>query len=115
MNKFEINKRLIGERVRRLREARSVTPSRTGVSRSCLFYIETSRMMPSLTTLEKVAAALGVGLIQFFLTESDAELFDSAFVRELLPFLPNLSLKHRQLILATLEAAPRQKSFWRAA
>src|SRR5438309_8108892 len=56
----------IGQRIRQLRESRSMTQSqlqsRSKVSRSYLSRIESGQMTPSLGTLEKISEALNVGL-----------------------------------------------------
>ena len=67
----------IGQRIRQLRESRSMTQSqlqaRSKVSRSYLSRIESGQMTPSLGTLEKIAEALGVGLNRFFVPETNGE------------------------------------------
>src|SRR6266700_4214773 len=59
----------IGQRIRQLRESRSMTQSqlqsRSKVSRSYLSRIESGQMTPSLGTLEKISEALNVGLNRF--------------------------------------------------
>src|SRR5215469_18440436 len=70
----------IGQRIRQLRESRSMTQiqlqSRTNLSR-----IESGQMTPSLGTLEKISEALNVGLNRFFIPESDGEaLLEDPFI-----------------------------------
>src|SRR5258708_8620887 len=64
----------IGQRIRQLRESRSMTQSqlqsRSKVSRSYLSRIESGQMTPSLGTLEKISDALNVGLNPFVIPAS---------------------------------------------
>jgi transcriptional regulator with XRE-family HTH domain len=78
----------IGQRIRQLRESRGLTQkqlqSQSKVSRSYISRIESGQMTPSLGTLEKISAALNVGLKRFFIPESDGEdLFQDPFIQGL--------------------------------
>src|SRR6266581_1540258 len=82
----------IGQRIRQLRESRSMTQSqlqsRSKVSRSYLSRIESGQMTPSLGTLEKISEALNVGLNRFFIPEYDGEaLLEDPFIQGLRPFM----------------------------
>ena len=99
----------IGQRIRQLRESRSMTQSqlqsRSKVSRSYLSRIESGQMTPSLGTLEKISEALNVGLNRFFIPESDGEaLLEDAFIQGLRPFLRQLDWEQWQSILKRLQA-----------
>src|SRR5260370_40571006 len=99
----------IGQRIRQLRESRSMTQSqlqsRSKVSRSYLSRIESGQMTPSLGTLEKISEALNVGLNRFFIPESDGEaLLEDPFIQGLRPFLRQLDWEHWQSILKRLQA-----------
>lgn len=99
----------IGNRVRQLREWRSMTQSqlqsRSRVSRSYLSRIESGQMTPSLGTLEKIAEALGIGLNRFFLPENQGELMlEDPFIQNLRPYLRQLESAQWQSILKRLEA-----------
>lgn len=99
----------IGQRIRQLRESRSMTQSqlqsRSKVSRSYLSRIESGQMTPSLGTLEKISEALNVGLNRFFIPESDGEaLLEDPFIQGLRPFLRQLDWDQWQSILKRLEA-----------
>jgi transcriptional regulator with XRE-family HTH domain len=99
----------IGQRIRQLRESRSMTQSqlqsRSKVSRSYLSRIESGQMTPSLGTLEKISEALNVGLNRFFIPESDGEaLLEDPFIQGLRPFLRQLDWEQWQSILKRLEA-----------
>ncbi len=94
----------IGQRIRQLRESRSMTQSqlqsRSKVSRSYLSRIESGQMTPSLGTLEKISEALNVGLNRFFIPESDGEaLLEDPFIQGLRPFLRQLDWEQWQSIL----------------
>src|SRR5437667_4999197 len=99
----------IGQRIRQLRESRSMTQSqlqsRSKVSRSYLSRIESGQMTPSLGTLEKISEALNVGLNRFFIPESDGEaLLEASFIQALRPFLRQLDWEQWQSILKRLQA-----------
>jgi transcriptional regulator with XRE-family HTH domain len=99
----------IGQRIRQLRESRSMTQSqlqaRSQVSRSYLSRIESGQMTPSLGTLEKISEALGVGLNRFFIPESNGEaLLEDPFIQGLRPFLRQLDWEQWQSILKRLQA-----------
>lgn len=61
---------LIGERIRKLREAKGLSQGefeqRTGLLRSYISRVENGHTVPSLDTLEKVAAALEIPLYRLF-------------------------------------------------
>jgi len=99
----------IGQRIRQLRESRSMTQSqlqaRSRVSRSYLSRIESGQMTPSLGTLEKISEALGVGMSRFFIPESTGEaLMEDPFIQGLRPFLRQLDWAQWQSILKRLQA-----------
>src|ERR1700682_145563 len=99
----------IGQRIRQLRESRSMTQSqlqsRSKVSRSYLSRIESGQMTPSLGTLEKISEALNVGLNRFFIPESDGEaLLEDPFIQGMRPFLRQLDWEEWQSILKRLQA-----------
>jgi len=60
----------LGESVRRLREEQQLSlralAERTGFSASFLSQVENGQASPSITSMERIAAALGVTLSQFF-------------------------------------------------
>ena len=60
----------IGERLRELREARNISmralASRSGLSANALSMIERNKASPSVSTLYKLAEALGVSITSFF-------------------------------------------------
>ncbi len=65
----------IGERLRELREARNISmralAARSGLSANALSMIERGRASPSVSTLYKLADALGISITSFF--SSDAQ------------------------------------------
>jgi transcriptional regulator with XRE-family HTH domain len=97
--------------IRELREARSMTRPQLArnakVGRVHLWAIETGRNIPSIATLENISEALGVGLGRL-LTKSDSILLEDPFVRSVSGLLPRLNFQHRELILKTLQAAPKK-------
>src|SRR5260221_9468474 len=99
----------IGQRIRQLRESRSMTQSqlqsRSKVSRSYLSRIENGQMTPSLGTFAKASGPLNVGLNRFFIPESDGEaLLEDPFIQGLRPFLRQLDWEQWQSILKRLQA-----------
>src|ERR1700691_2377016 len=99
----------IGQRIRQLRESRSMTQSqlqaRSRVSRSYLSRIESGQMTPSLGTLEKIAEALGVGLNLFFVPETNGEtVLEDPFIQGLRPYLRQIDWTQWQGILKRLQA-----------
>lgn len=65
----------IGERVRELREARNISmrtlATKSGLSANALSIIERGKASPSVSTLYKLADALGVSITTFFGSETD--------------------------------------------
>ena len=99
-----------GDQIRTLREARRLSrpqlAARASVSRAHLWHLEKNHMMPGLVTLERIAAALDVGLSRFFV-HSDGFLLEDSFVQQIRPLLPRLNSRQRELLLRTLQAAPK--------
>ena len=64
----------IGERLRELREARNISmralAARSGLSANALSMIERGRASPSVSTLYKLADALGISITSFFSSDS---------------------------------------------
>ena len=102
---------VIGQRISQLRESRMMTrpqlARRSKVSRSHLWHIEQGHMVPGLSTLERISEALDVGLVRLFSRSDDEFLLEDTFIRDMQPFLRRLGYRQRQLLLKTLEAAPR--------
>jgi quercetin dioxygenase-like cupin family protein/DNA-binding XRE family transcriptional regulator len=65
----------IGERLRELREARNISmralATRSGLSANALSMIERGRASPSVSTLYKLAEALGVSITSFFSSDTN--------------------------------------------
>lgn len=65
----------IGERLRELREARNISmrtlAARSGLSANALSMIERGKASPSVSTLYKLADALGVSITSFFATATE--------------------------------------------
>jgi transcriptional regulator with XRE-family HTH domain len=102
-----------GDQIRMLREARLLSrpqlAARASVSRAHLWHLEKNQMMPGLITLEKIAAALDVGLGRFFI-HSDGLLLEDPFIQTIQPFLRRINSQQRELLLRTLQAAPKTGS-----
>jgi transcriptional regulator with XRE-family HTH domain len=65
----------IGERLRELREARNISmralATRSGLSANALSMIERGRASPSVSTLYKLAEALGISITSFFSSDTN--------------------------------------------
>src|SRR5574339_625050 len=65
----------IGDRLRELREARNISmralATRSGLSANALSMIERGRASPSVSTLYKLAEALGISITSFFNADTD--------------------------------------------
>ncbi|WP_242648730.1 helix-turn-helix domain-containing protein [Anaerobutyricum hallii] len=72
----------------------------SGISQSSLSRIMTQESLPSLITLEKICAALGVTLSQFFREKNPVDLTESQ--KEILKIWDNLSTKEQETVLAML-------------
>jgi transcriptional regulator with XRE-family HTH domain len=95
---------VIGRRLRKLREARALSQGdierRTGLLRCYISRVENGDTVPSLETLERLAAALEVPLYQLFY-EGDEP-----------PTLPNLSPRQTFEDLALNEGTERENWFF---
>ena len=73
----------IGERLRELREARNISmrtlAARSGLSANALSVIERGKASPSVSTLYKLADALGISITVFF--ETDLERKQVVFLK----------------------------------
>ena len=102
---------MIASNLIELRQARSLSRLQLArnakVGRVHLWAIETGRNIPGISILEKLSEALGVGLGRL-LTKSDSILLEDPFVRSVTGLLPRLNFQHRELILKTLQAAPKK-------
>ena len=67
----------IGDRLRELREARNISmralATKSGLSANALSMIERGRASPSVSTLYKLADALGVSITSFFGTDTQRQ------------------------------------------
>ena len=103
----------IADVIRELRRSKMLTASdlakRSGISRGHLHHVENESFAPSLRTLERISAGLGVGLGRLLTLNSSEIVLEDSFVREVRPFLRCLNSRHRELLLRTLEAAPKNR------
>jgi transcriptional regulator with XRE-family HTH domain len=72
-----LKQQALGTLVRRLRTQAGISvralATQTGFSASFMSQIENGQVSPSINSMEKIAAALGVGLGEFFVAASDGE------------------------------------------
>src|SRR5258707_1830596 len=103
----------IADAIRELRRSRMLTPSelakRSRISRGHLHHVENKSFMPSLRTLEKISAGLGVGVGRLLTLNSSEVVLEDSFVQQVRPFLRHLNSQQRRLLLRTLEAAPKNR------
>jgi len=68
-----MNEQLIAKRIRKIRLARGLTlteaAKRSELTKSALSKIETARISPPISTMIRIAKALGVALLEFFIDE----------------------------------------------
>ena len=95
---------VIGRRLRKLREEKSLSQGdiekRTGLLRCYISRVENGHTVPSLETLERLAAALEVPLYQLFYEGEEP------------PALPNLSPRQTTEDLALNEEAEKENRFF---
>ena len=95
---------VIGRRLRKLREDKTFSQGdiekRTGLLRCYISRVENGHTVPSLETLERLAAALEVPLFQLFYEGDDP------------PLLPNLSARESAEELVVDEAADKELRFF---
>ena len=99
----------LGESIRRMRQDKGLSQGemqkRTGILRSYLSRVENGHTVPSFTTLQRLAAAMGVALADFFPSEGGPldgpVVADSAadYLREIKGYLPLLTPQQRQELL----------------
>ncbi|HEY7679251.1 MAG TPA: helix-turn-helix transcriptional regulator [Terriglobia bacterium] len=99
----------LGESIRKIRQAKGLSQGemqkRTGILRSYLSRVENGHTVPSLATLQRLAAAMGVALSDFFAADgtgaSGVVPTDPAseYLQELRNYLPRLSARQRQELL----------------
>jgi transcriptional regulator with XRE-family HTH domain len=95
---------VIGRRLRQLREEKTLSQGdiekRTGLLRCYISRVENGHTVPSLETLERLAAALEVPLYQLFYEGEEP------------PVLPNLSARQTTEDLAVSEEAEKENRFF---
>ncbi len=105
----------IADVIRELRRSRMLTQSelarRSRISRGHLFHVENKRFVPSVRTLEKISAGLGVGVGRLLTLNSSEVVLEDSFIRQIRPFLRCLNSHQRELVLRTLQAAPKNGRF----
>lgn len=103
----------LGRNIYKLRRSRMLTASalakRSHISRGHLFNIENESFSPGIRTLEKISAALDIGLGRLLTLGPSEIVLEDSFVQQVGTFLPRLNQQQRQHLLTTLRAAPRQK------
>ena len=103
----------IADAVRELRRSRMLSPSelakRSRISRGHLHHIENETFAPGLVTLERLSAGLGVGVQRLLALNPSEVVLEDSFIQEIRPFLPSLNARQRELVLRTLQAAPKNQ------
>ncbi len=101
----------LGERIRFLRYCRGIACDGLGTSRAHLSRIESDRQCPSIGLLLRLCSLFEVGVS--VLLESEERFFSTLALQDdfvvigVLPFLKRLTEEQKELIVRTLEAAPK--------
>jgi transcriptional regulator with XRE-family HTH domain len=100
----------IGDNIKRVREAKNLTKKEviTAIDMGAAMYsrIESGKTEPSITTLEKIAKALGVSLVELIQSDesmSDVNLVDKSLM-EKLRLMEALNDEERKTIYTMLDA-----------
>jgi transcriptional regulator with XRE-family HTH domain len=80
---------------------------RSGISRGHLHHVENQSFKPSLRTLARISAGLGIGLGRLLTLRQSEIVLEDSFIQQIKRFLPCLNSRQRELLLRTLEAAPK--------
>ena len=103
----------IADAIRELRRSRMLSPSelakRSRVSCGHLHHIENQKFVPSVRTLERLCAGLGVGVPRLLALNPSEVVLEDSFIQEIQPFLPSLNARQREFVLRTLQAAPKNQ------
>jgi transcriptional regulator with XRE-family HTH domain len=101
----------IADVIRELRRSRMLSQPelarRSGISRGHLHHVENETFVPSLRTLEKLSVGLDVGLGRLLTLNPSEIVLEDQFVQRVRPFLSRLNSHQRELLLRTLQAAPK--------
>jgi transcriptional regulator with XRE-family HTH domain len=104
----------VGDKIRKLREAKGVSQKEVsltvGIERAQYSRIETGKAEPMLSSLEKIAAALGVTMAYFFTEEQprDIHSYDQSLV-ERVRMIDELDEKEMNSILTIIDMAIAKK------
>ncbi len=99
----------IAKKIKRIREAKGLTAkeviSAVGMGAAMYSRIETGKTEPSITTLEKIAKALGVGLSDFFAPDATTEInsFDGSLM-EKVKAIETLSEDEKKTVFSIVDA-----------
>ncbi len=103
----------IAEVILELRRSRKMTGQelarRSQISRGHLHHIENQSFRPSLRTLEKLSVGLGIGVGRLLTLDSSEIVLEDSFIQQIRPFLRSLNSHQRELLLRTLQAAPKNR------
>jgi len=83
---------------------------RSQMPRSHLWHVERGHNVPTVATLERISAALNLGLNRFFALQPSEILLEDRFIQNALQCgAKRLNQEQRALLLKTLEAAPTRR------
>jgi transcriptional regulator with XRE-family HTH domain len=104
---------IVGKRVREIRKLQALSQgdlaSRMNVPRTYLSKVETCKVVPTVGTLRRIAAALGVDVCHLLYSREFLELTQDEFFEEIAPLVPSLTPQQRAVILrAARDAALRR-------
>lgn len=105
----------IGKRIKKIRESKGLTAkeviSADDMGAAMYSRIENGKTEPSLTTLEKIAKALGVKLSDFFDTDdklADVNSYDASLM-EKLKLIEDLSDEEKKIVFSLVDALVGKK------
>jgi len=106
----------LGESIRQIRQSKGLSQGemqkRTGILRSYLSRVENGHTVPSFATLQRLSAAMGVALAEFFPHDEGAApragtAAASDCLHELKSFIPQLSPEQRVELLEMVKGMAR--------
>src|SRR5258708_36803896 len=103
----------VADAIRELRRSKMLTASelakRSRISRGHLHHVENKSFMPSLRTLEKISAGLGVGVGRLLTLNASEIVLEDSFIQQVRPFLPSLNSHQRDQFLRPLQRVPKTR------
>ena len=106
----------IGKQIRQIRKSKNLSQQELaeiiGIDRAQYSRVETGKVKPTLTSLEKIAEALQVEIIEFFKTDSNYDIssYDKSLV-EKVKLIEQLDEKEKKSIFNLVDTAVANKKY----